>query len=65
MRLNLPADASTEERFLAVARAVIGTTPAELAELERAHEASKEERGVQKRGPKKGTAPKHRRAPTP
>ena len=58
---DLPDDASTEARFLAIARAVVHTTPAEAAEREQEHEASKEARGVKKRGPKKGAAPKHKR----
>lgn len=54
-------EATTEQRFLAIARAVVTTTPAELAAREAKHEASKERRGVHKRGPANGTVPKHKR----
>jgi hypothetical protein len=66
MRLRIPSlpdDASTEERFLAIARTVVNTTPAELAEEEALHEESKAARGVKKRGPAKGEGSKGRHAP--
>lgn len=61
MRLPLPEDADHKARFLAVVHAVVNTTPEQFRELDAEHEASKEARGVGKRGPKKGTTPKHLR----
>lgn len=58
--LHQPEEATTEQRFLAIARAVVTTTPAQLAERESAHEESKAARGVRKRGPAKGSTPRHK-----
>lgn len=64
MRLDipdLPEDASTQDRFLAIAQAVVTTTPAEATERERQGQEEREAKGLKKPGPSKGVAPKHKR----
>lgn len=62
MRLPLHEDADHKARFLSVVHAVVNTTPEQFRELDAEHEASKAERGVGKRGPKKGEGSKGRHA---
>ena len=47
-----------DETFIVIAKGVLSTTPAEIAEREREHEAKKAARGIKKPGPAKGTPQK-------